>query len=58
MEVGGGIGGGVEWRGVTPACHVGEVDRGRGDDVGNRWIFPEEAAAHKREGAGQVRVKP
>jgi hypothetical protein len=54
----GGIGGGVEWRGVTPVRHAGEVDRGRGDDDGNRWIFPEEVAAHKREGQGRLGLNP
>jgi hypothetical protein len=38
---------------------AGEAHRGRGgDEVGNRWIFLEGAAAHMREGAGWVRVKP
>jgi hypothetical protein len=25
---------------------------GGGDEVGNRWIFPEGVAVHKREGGG------
>jgi hypothetical protein len=33
-------------------CRGGKVDRGGGGEDGNQWIFPEEAAAHKREGGG------
>jgi hypothetical protein len=59
MEEGGGVGGGVERRGAAPARCNGEAHRGGGgDEVGNRWIFPEGAVAHKREGRGWVRVKP
>jgi hypothetical protein len=48
----------VKWNGggVAPARHTGEVDRGEGDEMGNRWKFLEELR-HTRE-KGRVRVKP
>jgi hypothetical protein len=53
MGEGGGVDGGVERRGTTLTRCVDEVHRGGGgDEVGNRWIFPEGDAVHKREGVG------
>jgi hypothetical protein len=50
----------VERRGAAPARCAGEAHQGGGgDEVGNRWIFPEGAALHKREGGrGRLGLNP
>jgi hypothetical protein len=41
----------VERRGAVSACCAGEVHRGTGgDEVGNRWMFLEEAVTQERRG--------
>jgi hypothetical protein len=55
----GGVGGGVERRGAASARCAGEAHRGGGgDEVGNRWIFLEGTATHKREGRGELGLNP
>jgi hypothetical protein len=49
----------VERRGAASARCAGEAHRGGGgDEVGNRWIFPEGTATHKREGRGELGLNP
>jgi hypothetical protein len=52
MGVGGGAGGGVEWRGAAPVRHAGKVDRGRGGMDSRRWQMVEKSrtvVGHARE---------
>jgi hypothetical protein len=55
MEVGGGAGGGVEWRGAPARC-AGELDRGGG---GSEWWRSQDKLRHtQKKGARGARVKP
>jgi hypothetical protein len=52
MGVGGGAGGGVEWRGVAPVRRAGKVDRGGGGMDSRRWQMVEKSrttVGHARE---------
>jgi hypothetical protein len=54
----------VEWRGgegrgAALARCAGEAHRGGGgDEVGNWWMFPKEAAAQERRGRGGLGLNP
>jgi hypothetical protein len=56
MGVGGGAGGGVEWRGTAPARCVSEVDRDRGS--GERWRGQDEPRRMQKKGRSELGLNP
>jgi hypothetical protein len=52
------VGSVVEWSGGGVVRRASEVDRGGGDEVGNRWKFLEELRPTREKGAERVRVEP